>query len=194
LPTFHTLPADILTHLAEAGQAAPALVLLTGESGIGKTTCCLELARLARLAGIQPSGLVSPAVFEQGVKTGIDLLDLSTSQRRRLAVKRHPAALRTHEPPALAKLHWQVDPAVLVWGNHILEKLPPGELLILDELGPLEFLDDTGLVAGLGLVSRRGFKLTCVVLRLSLIGMALERWPWAEVLCMPDQPAEANPA
>jgi nucleoside-triphosphatase THEP1 len=191
--TFHTLPGDILNRLAEAGEATRALVVLTGESGMGKTTCCLELARLARLAGIQPFGLVSPAVFERGVKTGIDLLDLSTGQHRRLAVKRNPAASRTHEPPALARLHWLVDPAVLVWGNQLLGKLPPGELLILDELGPLEFLDETGLTAGLALVDNRNFRLSCVVVRPSLIEIALERWPWVKTLWMPDQPAEAKP-
>jgi nucleoside-triphosphatase THEP1 len=189
---IHITPTDILAKFASIAQNAHELILLTGDSGSGKTTWCLELINQARAAGIEPAGLVSPAAFTREVKTGIDLVEIITGERRRLAVTRDPALPRTQEHPALAKLHWLVDPDVLAWGNQALESLLPGELLILDELGPLEFLEETGLTAGVKLVGDGAFRLACVVVRPALLETALERWPWAKVIWACSPSAEVN--
>lgn len=182
-------PIDLVTWLTTTAEKDYALILVTGERGSGKTTWCLELIRQARSAGVKPVGLVSPAVFDDGVKIAIDLIYITTGERRRLAEKRdHASYCSLTQPSDLANLHWQFDSTVLAWGNQILEGLHHGELLILDELGPLEFLENIGLTAGMKLIDRKGYKLTCVVVRPALLQNALERWPWARGIYMTNQP------
>ncbi len=180
-------PADLVARHTTTAENEHELILVTGESGSGKTSWCLELIRQAYANGVEPVGLVSPAVFEQGIKIGIDLIHITTGERRRLAVKRDHASSRSLVQPGLVKLHWLFDPTVLAWGNQILKRLQPGELLVLDEMGPLELLENNGLTAGIEQINRRGFKLNCVVVRPALLQNALERWPWARKIYITNQ-------
>jgi nucleoside-triphosphatase THEP1 len=173
-------PVSFLASFLSNQGESPTLRLVTGESGAGKTSWCLELVRQARLLGLSPVGLISPAVFQEGAKVAIDLIEIATGERQRLATKTEN---RTSPPTnGLTTLAWEFDPAVLAWGNGVLERLSPATLLILDELGPLEILDGRGLTAGLRLVDQRRYQTACVVIRPRLLPAALERWPWGEAL------------
>jgi len=155
-------------------------VFLTGDSGAGKTLFCLRLAALARQKTLAPVGLLSPGAYQAGSKGGIDLLDVQSGERRRLA-NRRPADLARGAAP-MDNLGWIFDPAVLEWGNQILTGLAGGELLIIDELGPLELLYNTGWTAGLDLLDERRYWLSVVVIRPSLLEVAQARWPWGRAL------------
>ncbi len=189
-------PADLLAaYLSRPGEE-PLLFLVTGSRGSGKTSWCLELMRQARAAGIEPVGLVSPAVFDGDTKTGIDLVCVASGERRRLAVKRPLADSTSPDSPGctpgLPELDWQFYPDVLAWGNQVLKTLPPGELLIVDELGPLEFLEQVGFTAGLEQIDQKYFRLTCAVVRPVLLPTALARWPWARVILAAGQPGDGE--
>lgn len=183
-------PAQYVARLESGTMKTPELILLTGERGCGKTAWCLELIRQARLAGLHPAGLVSPAVFQDGVKTGIDLVDVSNGESQRLAVKR--AEADPLSSIGADTLSWQFDADTLAWGNRVLERLRTPELLLLDELGPLEFQFAGGLAAGLECIDDRDYLLACVVVRPELLAAALERWPWGRVIRLPDQLAESR--
>lgn len=172
--------------------AEPELILVTGEPGIGKTTWCLALMRQALADGVEPVGLISPAVFEGGIKTGIDLLHIATGERRRLAMKPGHETSISFVPTGAARLGWLFDHSVLAWGNQVLQGLPPSRLLILDELGPLELLENTGFTAGIEQIQRQSFRLTCVSVRPKLLSIALERWPWARVLTLSNPATGSN--
>jgi nucleoside-triphosphatase THEP1 len=134
----------------------------------------------ARLVGLAVDGLLSPAVFDSGVKVGIDLVAIATGARRRLAERRVGVG-----PQRLSGPHttgWQFDGDVLDWGNAWLRRLPALDLLILDELGPIEILESQGLSAGLDRIDQRKYRLACVVVRPMLLGACQERWPWRRVL------------
>lgn len=161
----------------------PGLTLVSGPRGAGKTLWCLELARQARALGLEPRGLASPAVIENGFKTGIDLLDLASGERRRLAVRRN--ATETGYP---ATPDWRMSAETLRWGNAILENLKSCDLFILDELGPLEFQGGLGLTAGLGFVDSHRDLPLFVVIRPSLLEAACQRWPWALIFDLAAQP------
>ena len=60
----------------------------------------------------------------------------------------------------------------------MLEKLPPGELLLIDELGPLEFRGEGGFIAGFAAIDARHYRLAVVVVRPELLDAARQRWPW----------------
>lgn len=191
-------PATILEELSQAkraaeraaGRAAPMLVLVSGGRGAGKTTWCLELYQLAHAAGCQAGGVVSPAGFHHAVKTEIHLLNLASGERRQLARLRHASSRQ----PALseATANWAFDAAVLSWGNQIIQALPESDVLILDELGPLEFIAHTGLTAGLKRVDEKRDRLACVVIRPELLEDAQTRWPWGKVIWVTAPPAEGR--
>jgi nucleoside-triphosphatase THEP1 len=155
------------------------LILVTGESGLGKTRWCLALAERARVLGIGVLGLVSPALFEGGHKIGIDLLDLGSG------VRRHMAAHRGDSGQGQTTEYWRFNDDVLDWGNSILAGSESCQLLILDELGPLEFKRGSGLTNGIGLVTARRYRLACVVVRPSLLDDAQLLWPWGETFFIP---------
>jgi nucleoside-triphosphatase THEP1 len=169
-------PGSLLASFVTSSEIKPGLVLVTGPSGSGKTRWCMDLVEHARTLDLKLGGLISPAIFEGDQKVGIDLLDLHTGKRRRLAYRRgEPGGdLRTSD--------WRIVAETLDWGNSILEKLETCDLFILDEVGPLEFEHGIGLIAGLEIIdSRKNFQ-AVVVVRPSLVFMARKRWPWAQLI------------
>ena len=60
-------------------------IIITGALGTGKTTLCQIISEKVSSAGLEIKGLISPAVFENHQKVGIDAVDLSSNQRYRLA-------------------------------------------------------------------------------------------------------------
>lgn len=176
-------PTELVTRCLTNTGMDHELILLTGESGSGKTSWCLELIHASRAEGIEPLGFISPAVFENGIKTGIDLVNITSGERRRLAVKGPNNLSDSTMLVGIAKRNWIFDEEVLAWGNRLLAGLDmPGALLILDELGPLEFLDNNGLSEGMKLLGNRDYRLACVVVRPSLLRVARTHWQWAKTL------------
>lgn len=165
---------------AENGQ----LLLISGPRRSGKTRWCCELAQAAPACGLIPAGLISPPVYAEGERVAIELLDLTTRQARRLAVRREDGR------PGLLTEFWSLDESVLEWGNQILSRLAGWPFLIVDEIGPLELLRGRGLTAALPLLSARDYRLACAVVRFELLEHARTRWPWARTLWLgPEAPA-----
>ena len=155
---------------------ATKLTLITGPSGSGKSAWCAQFIEEARADGLKVGGVLSRSVFIQGRKIGIDLLDLKTEEGRRLA------NLRTAESKGLMTKRWEFEVQTLTWANRVLRELPPCDIVIIDELGPLEFSRDEGLQDGMHILDDKRFPEMCVVVRPELLSQALKRWPWAEVL------------
>ena len=184
MPSSMTMPASPLACLLEAYQAkAPSLFLLMGPSGSGKTSWCQAAARLAGGRRWSVAGLLSPAVMVDGRKARIDLLDLGSGERRRLAT--HQEVLAGDETAAGGVItgNWHFDPQTLAWGNSMLAGIGRCDLLIIDELGPLEFRQRQGLQAGLALLDARQH-LACVTIRPSLADAAQRRWPWGQLITL----------
>lgn len=169
-------PASLLASLHLPSTAPPRLVLLSGPSGCGKTNWCLKLIEQAGSLGLGVQGVVSPAVYRDGSKVAIDLLDLVSGQRRRLGV---PLLGRAAGIPVG---EWDLDPTVLAWGNACLQAVTATPILVIDELGPLEFDQQLGLTTAFKLVEDRQHALTCVTVRPGLLKKAQERWQWGEVI------------
>jgi nucleoside-triphosphatase THEP1 len=152
------------------------LTLITGPSGSGKSAWCAQFIDEARAKGRVIGGVLSQPVFTQGRKVGISLLNLLTGEYRRLANLRNP------QSTGLMTKRWQFEPQTLTWANLVLRDLPPCDIVIIDELGPLEFTRGEGLDEGMRIVDDKRFPETYVVVRPELVSKALKRWPWAEVL------------
>lgn len=152
------------------------LTLISGSSGSGKSAWCSQLVEKSRADGLSIGGLLSIPVFIGERKVGIDLQDLVSGQRRRLANPR----TETSEGPVISR--WCFNQQALKWGNRILRTLPDCDIIVIDELGPLEFFRGDGLQEGFRIIDSRKFLEMYVVVRSELIPQATRRWPWARVL------------
>jgi nucleoside-triphosphatase len=142
---------------------APPLWLISGEIGVGKTALCRALAGQACAAGWDVAGLLSPGVFEARQKTAIQVEDLRSGERRLLA------SLGPRPDIDLAFGRWYFNRAVLAWGNHVLEQSVPCDLLIVDELGPLELLRGQGFTAAQASLAGGRYRLSIGVVRPTLV-------------------------
>jgi nucleoside-triphosphatase THEP1 len=116
-------------------------ILLTGEIHVGKTTVCRSVITLARRRRQRVAGIVSPPVFDHdGVRTAVDIIDLSTGEQRTLA--RLDCGL---DGPSIGPYHF--DAQVLDWGHQVVARALSCscDLLVVDEVGRLELEQDAGL-------------------------------------------------
>lgn len=139
------------------------LWVLTGGRGAGKTIHCGALAEQASIAGWDVAGLLSPAIFKDGVKTSILTQDLRTGESRPLAML---SALNVKRSTFSREFgQWRFDPVVMDWGNQILQSRQPCDLFIVDELGPLEFFRGEGWVNAFDALRQARYRLAVVVIR-----------------------------
>lgn len=155
------------------------LLILTGGRGAGKTTLCQFLANRARAAGWDVAGVLSPAQVEEGSKTGILLKDPRRGEIQPLARLALPGEVSP------TGLRWIFDPAALAWGNELLAAATPCDLLVVDELGPLELVRGEGWQAGIAALDSGAFRLALAVIRPELLDAARARWMDAEVIDVP---------
>lgn len=167
-------PADVWGDYHHQAQAQ--VIVVTGEIGAGKTTWCSEMASYVRELGLQVAGLSSPGVFVNGEKVAIDLLDLSSNEQRRLADR--SAVPDTASPTP----RWKFHAETLAWGSRVLEAVGSCDLLIVDELGPLELCHNQGWQPALPLLKRGKYCAACVVVRRSLVTAFAAIFPNAKLI------------
>ncbi len=131
--------------------------VLSGEAGVGKTTLCIRAAGLLQQAGLRVAGVVSPARLEDGAKTGIFAQDIRSGERRLLAERGNRDGLG-----------WSFDTDALRWGADVLRAAPPCDVLVVDELGPLEMKHDAGWMAAWDILNSHAGA-AIVVVRPSLV-------------------------
>lgn len=152
------------------------IIVVTGEINVGKTTWCQKLIAHVRALGLHVAGLSSPGLFADGEKTAIDLIDLASGERRRLA-DRLPAPDPTSPTP-----RWKFHPEILAWGDDMLKAIDACDLLVIDELGPLELRHNQGWVSALPLLKGGQYRAACVVVRRALLETFLAIFPDAVVV------------
>lgn len=151
----------------------PKRLLLTGEIGVGKTRLCRRIADLGDHDGLAVHGLISPAVFEGREKVGIRAVSLRDKSIRPLA------HLRGGDHEGISTGKWSFMSDTIRWGNRVLEKAVPCDLLIIDELGVLELERGEGWTQALSILDEGNFKAAVVTIRPSLLESAYQRWPSA---------------
>lgn len=156
------------------------LWIITGEFGAGKTRWCQRFLELARQAGWNAAGILSPGLFEDGRKVTIEAVDVRSGERRRLATRR-----RAEDCALIHTREWLFEMDTIRWGNTVVQQALPCDLLIVDEVGPLELLQGQGWVAALEAIASRAYRLAVVVVRPSLLPIA-EKWqPQAVITISP---------
>jgi len=176
LPESLKDPHSLLSDIFSRSKGQPQLILVSGLSGAGKTTWCTRLVKLAREQGLSVSGVLSPSIYKSQHKVGINIVDLRTDEIRQFAQLREKRARGEGTP------RWAFDQDALTWANQVIGESEQCDLLVMDELGPLELLQNKGLTAGLGRLDAGKYKVACAVIRSSLLPNALQRWPDAIVV------------
>ena len=175
-------PDVALERLVADSARAPQRVIVTGGRGSGKSLWCARLVERARRRGWRVAGVLSPAAMAGDHKVGIDLVDVTTGDGRRLADLRRGAG------EGATTERWRFSDAALAWGNGVLHRAGEDkvDLFVIDEIGPLELNRGAGLRAALALVDGLACGVACIVVRPSLLAAALQRWPSALVLDVED--------
>ena len=99
-----------------------------------------------------------------------------------------PACPRTFAHPASwagASISPSWSRSIGTWTHFIDERR-----ILIDEVGPLELLRGEGWQGALRLVDDGSYDEAIVVVRPALIGVARQRWPWAQIVTV----AEGGPA
>jgi nucleoside-triphosphatase len=138
------------------------VVLLTGEREVGKTYLCQRVVHEAQRRGLSCAGVLSPACHEAQQKVGITLVDVATGEER-------PLASADDGTQGLRWGRYRFVTSSLKWGTQRLARATPCDLLVVDEVGPLEMKLGKGLVNALDVLAGGGFSLALVVARPELV-------------------------
>jgi nucleoside-triphosphatase THEP1 len=140
----------------------PMIILLTGESGCGKTTLCARIVAARRTRGVDVAGVLTLPRFADGEKIGMDAVDVRTNERVALAERAARGA-------GTADLKWKFDAAALARGAQMLRAATPCDLFVVDELGPLELIHSQGWIGALEILRAKNYRAALVVVRPSLV-------------------------
>jgi nucleoside-triphosphatase THEP1 len=154
------------------------IFIVTGETRSGKTLLISRVISEINLRKVKVSGVFSPARFEGELKTGIYLVDISSQEKRLLA--NYKPGWDAENP----KREWMMNPEVLQWGNTIIRDSLPTSVLIIDELGFLEFEKNQGWVSAFKILDEGEYNIAIIVVRIGLLRQALNKWKSAEIIFM----------
>ena len=146
------------------------LLVLTGEPGSGKSTRCRQVTEAAREAGLAVGGVVT---LDEPIAGGTErrLQDVRTGERVLLGRTAPPEEIASGAP------RWALDDAALEWCAAVLERACPADLLVIDEVGPVELVQRRGALPGVRCALCGPYGLAVVVVRPWLVSRFLELFP-----------------
>ncbi len=142
------------------------IIILSGERGAGKSTVCHKTVALAQAQGYICGGLITL----RRPNEARDVLNVHTGSVRRLT-------LGPDDSPAIIQGRFRFSPATLAWGNNVLTHAAPCDLLVVDELGPLEIEQGWGWQQAFSVLRQAEFALALVVVRPTLVTQAQLKLP-----------------
>ena len=140
---------------------AAQIIILTGERGSGKSTVCQRAVAMAQSQGLVCGGIIT---VRRATNT-LEVADARSGQKRRLTVA--PGV-----PTDVVVGPYRFDSTTVTWGNDLLRTALPCDLLVIDELGPLEFLRGHGWTAAFEVLRGGVSALRLVVVRPALVDRA----------------------
>jgi nucleoside-triphosphatase THEP1 len=146
------------------------VIIITGEIGSGKTTLALGIATMLKEAGIKTGGIVAPAVFEDGNKTGYDLVDIATNRKMQLS--------HTRETEGMARVgRYFFIPEAIESGRAALsaESNHDSEIVLIDEIGAWE-LQGQGWAANLNELIIQCDMPILLTVRKIFVKLVIENW------------------
>lgn len=112
------------------------IILVTGEPGVGKTTAILKVAEALKAEGYRIGGMISREVREGGIRVGFEIIDVKSSNRGWLA------HVRQQFGPKLGKYRVNLNNLNRVGVSAILEAVKECDIIVIDEIGPMELFSE----------------------------------------------------
>ena len=177
---FFTRPVDTVVRLlvtardwlaARSQGGQPAVILLTGPQGSGKTGSVISLAESLRRYGLAIRGVASVCIMDEGSRAGYDVLDLHTGDR--VALCRTGARDQPLSAGQFSFFREGFEFGFRILLNNTHQER--AELVILDEVGPLE-LDGKGWSPALSEILRGDSTLLLLTVRPKLVDQVCHRW------------------
>lgn len=138
------------------------VIVLTGEPASGKSTLCREVVRAAREAGLVVRGIVTgDAPAADGAERWLE--DLRNGRRTLLGRTAPPQDVAAGAP------RWRLRDAALAWSDAVLGEACPTDLLVVDEVGPLELVQQRGTLPGVRRALAGPYDVALVVVRSGLV-------------------------
>jgi nucleoside-triphosphatase THEP1 len=164
----------------EPARRSGLIYVVTGEKGAGKSTVCSRVARGAAERGLSVGGILTERGGAEGPRPPRRVVDLRSGESRPFGSQdRAPGrgGAATAPTPTTDPLTpgWEFESGVLPWVNEVLERATPCDLLVIDELGPLELLGGRGWTKALSVLRRREYAAALVACRPSLLEVLTER-------------------
>ena len=160
-----------------------AVYVLTGEHGSGKTSVCTQVVAGARARGLDVAGIITGRSGPEP-DAPREVVDVRSGNRRLFGARtaKTPAGDAYNADFSCDPLtpRWKYGSEVFTWASEVLFSATPCDLLLVDEVGPLELLGNRGWVSALDVLRRRDFQAALVVCRPSLMNLledAIERPP-----------------
>jgi nucleoside-triphosphatase THEP1 len=162
----------------------PEFLLITGARQVGKSTACHRAVELMQRADLQVSGLLT-------ARTGphdLTVTEIHSGESYPLTAPfeehtRHHTNDQGHAA-GFHPRHFNISPEAMARSSEALKSAFPTEVLIIDEIGPLELRHHEGWYEALALLHREEHKVAIVVVRLELLGDLVSALPglWFGIL------------
>ncbi|MEM4334886.1 MAG: NTPase [Candidatus Caldarchaeum sp.] len=107
---------------------------LTGRPGVGKTTALVRVVELLVKDGYKPGGFYTREVRQGGVRTGFEIVDLTSGARAELA------SVGRVEGPHVGRYAVNLDSIRSVAVAGVKKALAEADAVFVDEVGPMELL------------------------------------------------------
>ncbi len=112
------------------------IILLTGPSGIGKTTVILKLVTVLKEKRIDVGGMITMESRKYGTRVGFEIIDLKNSRRGWLA------HINQKRGPRIGKYRVNLEHLNSIGTQAILDAVENRDIIIVDEIGPMELCSE----------------------------------------------------
>lgn len=156
------------------------IVILSGPVHGGKTTLLQNVIPEWKKRGCRIRGFLSPSVYKNGTQEGYDFLDLERGNRA-------PFLRRTGEVASERVGPYFFVPATLDFAGSLIRSAIPGDVFVVDEVGPLE-LTKGGLWPAIAETLLRPFLRILLVMREGIVEdfLSLVNAPETDVIGIKD--------
>jgi nucleoside-triphosphatase THEP1/energy-coupling factor transporter transmembrane protein EcfT len=183
--------AALRGHTALSRGAAPLVtsartLVVTGPAGSGKTPLVRKVVDQLGKRGIPVAGFFQPAMLQDGEKIGFRIQNTATGEVLDLARRVAPGEGRFGTSFEFFEAGFEL-------GRRALQEIPPGSVLVIDELGPVELRGGGHWPAVERAVETTGLAALVVVVRRTLVPALVEALDAGDVVIVDLEEPELDP-
>jgi len=156
-------------------QQKSSIFILSGPRNSGKTSICSNLFDNLKNNGIQTTGIISRGKYIDGNKNAIEAINLAENSEMLLAS--YSPGWDKHYP----QREWKFNEDALIWGDAVIRHSVPTEILIIDELGFLEFEKNRGWISAFSTLDNGAYHAAVVTIRPNFVQNFIDRCPHSQV-------------